>query len=480
MLLIGLLAVISIVAATALVPAHDLSVAIHEISTHTPMELVRHAERRLVGHPKLETLASPALRLIRSVEERGAPAAPLPDLGKGQRAAGLTTTSYDASGRPVPALPLSAAVISVSATRTIHDIKELRQALASAKAGDVIEAAPGTYQVTTALHTAAGGAANQPITLRARQTGTVLFEVRSVEGFVVSHPYWVFENLNWRGVCANHSNCEHAFHVVGTARGTIIRNNRLEDFNAHVKVNGEDGQWPDDGMLQYSSLINRMPRQTENPVTPFDLVAANGWQVLDNLVENFVKANQSPSYGIFMKGSSQGGLIARNVVICSLSTSPVPGLRVGISLGGGGTDTASCRDGSCSFEHSLGTVANNVIAHCNDFGIDVAHSTKNTIAFNTLVNTEGIDLRRPPSSASVFGNLIEGRIRQRNGAEGQEEDNLIKRSLDSLLASPDRLDLRWLQTPPWVATRPAVPTDFCGRVRGTLSPVGATVNPQCP
>lgn len=482
--LVGLLsatgfAVATFIAAVEVVPSNDVVAAIRELSTRTPMELVRYAERRLIGHPRLETLVSPALVLVRSVEERGAPGLPLPDLGKGQRPKGLTAARYDASGRPVAALPLSREVMETSAIRTIRDINDLRQALASAKAGDILELAPGTYQVTSALRTAAGGSPRQPIVLRARRAGTALFEVRAVEGFVVSHPYWVFENLNWRGVCADHSGCEHAFHVVGPARGTIIRNNRLEDFNAHIKVNGEGGQWPDEGLLQYSTLTNAMPRQTENPVTPFDLVAASGWQVLDNLVENFIRANDSPTYGIFMKGASQGGLIARNLVICSRNKAPDPGIRVGISLGGGGTGTTFCRDGACAFEHSNGTVANNVVAHCNDFGIDVARSTKSTIAFNTLINTEGIDLRRPPSSAVVFGNLTDGRIRQRDGTDLQADDNLIKRGLDALLAGPDRLDLRWLSTPPWVTNRPAVPTDFCGRTRGPLSPVGATVDPDC-
>jgi hypothetical protein len=444
------------------------------------MHLTRKAMARWFGVTVSAMAAIFALALVRAVDEGGAPAWALPDLGKGQRPAGLTPARYDVSGRPLAAAPLATPSDPASATRTVHDIDDLRQALASAKAGDVVELAPGTYPVTRALQTAAGGTPDRPIVVRARQAGAVLFEVSAVQGFVVRHPYWVFENLNWRGVCADHSRCEHAYHVVGPARGTIIRNNRLEDFNAQVKVNGEDGQWPDAGLLQYSSLTNQKPRQTENPVTPFDLVAAHDWQVLDNLVENFVRANAHPTYGIFMKGASQVGSIARNLVICSRSTAPVPGVRVGISLGGGGTGAAFCRDGVCAFEHDGGTVANNVVAHCNDFGIDVAHATHNTIAFNTLVNTEGIDLRRPPSSALVFGNLTDGRLRQRDGAVLQADDNLTPSRLDTLLIAPDRLDLRWRGTPAQVSTRPAVPTDFCGWPRGASSPVGATSRLPCP
>ena len=457
-LLVALLSVL-----VTFVARHSDAAAIRELSARTPTELIRHAEQRLNNYPTLEALASPALAKLRAVEERTAPGTQLPDLGKGQR--------IEKSG--------AASDNAVSATRTIRDINELQLALANAKAGDVLELAPGTYPVARALRTSAGGSSRQPIVLRARQAGTVLLEVSTVEGFVVRHPHWMFENLNWRGVCVDHSHCEHAFHVVGPARGTIIRNNRLEDFNAHIKVNGEGGQWPDEGLLQNSTLTNTMPRQTENPVTPFDLVAASGWQVLDNLVENFIRANENPTYGIFMKGAGHGGLIARNLVICSRNKEAAPGIRVGISLGGGGTGAPFCRDGACAFEHSNGTVANNVVAHCNDFGIDVAHSINNTIAFNTLINTEGIDLRRPPSSAVVFGNLTDGRIRQRDGTALQSDDNLIQSRLDRLLAEPDRLDLRWLEIPQQVRSRPAVPTDFCGSARGRLTPVGATTNLPC-
>ena len=444
------------------------------------MHLKQRARFRRLGVAGVAVAAIFALAWVRAGEERAAPAWTLPDLGKGQRPAGLTAARYDASGRPIPAAPLSTASGPVDATRTVRDIDDLRRALAGAKAGDVLELAPGLYAVTKALQTATGGTPREPVVVRARQAGTVLLEVSAVQGFVVRHPYWVFENLNWRGVCADHSHCEHAYHVVGAARGTTIRNNRLEDFNAHVKVNGEGGQWPDAGLLQHSTLTNRAPRQTDNPVTPFDLVAAHDWQVLDNLVENFVRANANPTYGIFMKGASQGGAIARNLVICSRSTTPLPGQRVGISLGGGGTGAAFCRDGACAFEHSGGTVANNVVAHCNDFGIDVAHSTHNTIAFNTLVNTEGIDLRRPPSSALAVGNLTDGRLRQRDGTVLQAEDNLSVGRLDTLLAAPDHLDLRWRGPPTQVRTRPAISTDFCGQQRGVWSAVGATGPRPCP
>ena len=82
-----------------------------------------------------------------------------------------------------------------------------------------------------------------------RVAGTVELAVSAVEGIRVSEPFWIFENLDWRGSCDSHDDCEHAFHVVGRAHGTVILNNSMREFNAHVKINGEAGQWPDDGLV---------------------------------------------------------------------------------------------------------------------------------------------------------------------------------------------------------------------------------------
>ena len=40
----------------------------------------------------------------------------------------------------------------------------------------------------------------------------------------------------------------------------------MEDFNAHIKVNGEGGQWPDNGLVQYNTLTNSHPRTTVKTV----------------------------------------------------------------------------------------------------------------------------------------------------------------------------------------------------------------------
>jgi parallel beta-helix repeat protein len=266
--------------------------------------------------------------------------------------------------------------------------------------------------------------------------------------------------------------------VVGGALGTVIRHNRLQDFNAAIKVNGENGRFPDNGRLLHNHIANQAPRLTDRPVTPVDIVAASGWVVSDNVVAHFAKdGGNRISYGIFMKGGGRQGRIERNLVVCTPANPSQPGVRVGISLGGGGSGAAVCREQPCLVEHHGGVVANNVVAHCNDAGIDVNRSTGSEIRHNTLINTAGIQLRDDPSSARVRANLFDGRLRVRSPAVAEAADNLDG-DTRRWWADADRLDLAWKQRPEPVTTADES-TDFCGRARGPLSLPGALDGAPC-
>jgi hypothetical protein len=419
------------------------------------------------------------LGAVRARIEREPPPV-LTDLGKGQRPTGVTAVIFDAQGRPQPVQALAQPQRPAVPDRLLGTVAQLAEAMAQAGPGEVLELAPGSYSISTWLNTGRAGTALQPIRLRARQPGTVTLVVNTVQAVVVSQPFWVFENLDWRGACAQDGACEHALHVVGRARGTAILNNRMTDFNAHVKVNGEEGQFPDDGLMQFTTLHNTRSRNTGNPVTPFDLLAANGWQLLDNRVENFARRDHpAPSYGMYMKGGGRGGRIERNLVVCSPSGISAPGLRVGVSLGNGGTGLGNCRDGRCDAEHTDGLIANNVVAHCNDAGIDVSKATGSRVLHNTLINTRGVLVRNPPSNAVAEGNLLDEGLRARQGTQLDDRRNLVERSLHKLLQDPDALDLRWLQLPPTQDTPADLPLDFCGKPRPALSPPGATLAARC-
>lgn len=447
-----LITVVGTMAAGLAVTGISLSQLWEQGDMRRPAELIRYAKQRLLGHDKLEFVLLPILHLAQRQYERPTSGQPLPTLNKGQQPADAQ------QHRPV-------------ADVVARNPAELQAALLKVQPGQIIELAAGTHRFNQKIRIDVAGLAASPITVRGAAVGATVIEFNTVEGFLVNQPYWVFQDLHIRGVCKADDDCEHAFHIVGKAERTTLRNNYIEDFNAHIKVNGFSGDWPDHGVLAYNTLTNSHPRGTLRSVTPFDLVGASYWKVTDNVVSNFVKsAGNKVSFGMFMKGASEGGRIERNLVICSPDNISGPGVRVGISFGGGGTDPSVCRAGNCTqFEHNGGLAANNIVAHCNDSGLDVNHSILITLAHNTLINTSGIDLRRGPTQALAYGNLHEGNVRARDGA-------VLRLNMDqpmrapSVFENPDLLILKWRSPPENIPSLRGVPTDFCGQARsdGTL------------
>jgi hypothetical protein len=367
--------------------------------------------------------------------------------------------------------------------RHVSTVEELRAAMAAAQPGDVITLAPGDYLVRKkALEARSAGSAAQPIVVRAQQPGSVMIDVTTLEGIVVAGPYWRFENLGLRGVCRNHGDCDHAFHVVGGAHHFTALNNTVADFNAHFKINGWRGQFPDHGRIEGNTLRNDAARRTRSPVTPIDLVAANDWIIRGNLIADFVKlGGDGVSYGAFAKGAGARTVFERNVVLCEQRLRGARGQRVGLSLGGGGTGKPYCRDGRCITEQEQGVIRNNLIASCSDVGIYVNSGARSRIVHNTLLDTAGIDVRFPESSADIEGNLVDGGIRSRNGGRVRSQDNLATpvgllylglHPQRGHFVAPGMLDLRWDGEAERRAVTESTP-DLCGRARPAQAAYGA-------
>jgi Right handed beta helix region len=385
-----------------------------------PREVMRYLERRLHGHDKLERLALPLIHLVRGQIEKPVPLIEFND-NAGTSAASLPAQGYDKQGRP---LPLGGVALPPSLGEQVwHEVQvlgvsALTEALRSAKAGDDIVLAAGEYLVSEPIELKANGTVDRPIRVRGARPGASRIRFNTTEGFHVRAPYWIFEDLVIAGVCRRHDDCEHAFHVVGAAHGTVIRNNKLMDFNAHIKVNGDRHGWPDNGLIQRNEITNTLPRSTERSVTPIDIVAASHWVVQDNRITDFVKSGGNMvAYGVFMKGGGRHGVIRNNHVVCSTKDISRPGIRVGLSFGGGGTAKAYCRDRLCMWEHDSGLMQGNLIEHCNDFGIYLNKASKAVLNLNQLINTAGILVRFPESGAVLSQNVLSsGSVRVRDGA----------------------------------------------------------------
>ncbi|MGN6701387.1 MAG: right-handed parallel beta-helix repeat-containing protein [Burkholderiaceae bacterium] len=371
-----------------------------------------------------------------------------------------------------------------SSVVTVDTVESAVQAIAKAVPGETILLAPGTYRFGNApVAVNRPGTDAQRITIRAEQPGSVVLQLHSREGFLVSAPYWTFENLVIRGDCAKDWQCEHAFHIVGNAHDFVLRNNDIRDFDAHLKINGDGGRFPDDGLIDGNTFANSTPRQTENPVTLIDLVAAGGWKIQRNFISDFIKAGSDRiSYGAFVKGGGARNTFAQNLVICENRLRHLPGQRVGLSLGGGGTGAQYCRDRRCITEQNDSTIAANFILSCSDDGIYLNRAARSKVVDNTLIDTGGISVRFPESSADVAGNLVDGSIRSRDEGILRTDDN-IDTSLAQLFVGmhpvrrlfdggPDT-DFRWTGTPPRRRWHAATATDLCGAARPQRPAYGA-------
>jgi hypothetical protein len=329
--------------------------------------------------------------------------------------------------------------------------------------------------------------------VRADRPGAVRIEVNAQEGFNVSQPWWRFENLTVRGVCVEHQYCEHAFHVVGAATHFAAVNNSIGDFNAHFKINGENGVFPDAGLLASNTLFNSAVRDTSNPVTPIDLVAASDWVVRHNLIRDFIKGGgDHVSYGAFFKGGGRRNQFDANLVACEQQLRGASGQRVGLSLGGGGTGALYCRDKKCITEQDEGVLSNNLIMACSDDGVYLNSAARSRIVHNTLLDTGGISVRFPASSATLEANLIDGAARSRDGGVLHAQHNASTATallylgwhpVRSLFRASGQYDFSWADAPQRMgglsglsglnSTSDAPARDLCGQVRPAAPYYGA-------
>jgi hypothetical protein len=254
------------------------------------------------------------------------------------------------------------------------------------------------------------------------------------------------------------------------------------DFNAHFKVNGAGGAFPDDGLIEGNTIANASVRATASPVTPVDIVAASGWTIRANLIADFIKGGGDRiSYGAFAKGAGARTTFERNVVICEQQLRGDPGARVGLSFGGGGTGKRFCRDGRCITEQEEGVIRDNLVASCSDAGIYANSAARTWISHNTLLDTAGIDLRFPETSAQVEGNLVDGPIRSRNGARLRLADNDSTPApflyggyhpVRRMFADAAAFDLAWRAAPQRRERKDGLP-DLCGKPRPAQARYGA-------
>ncbi|RYE84983.1 MAG: PE-PGRS family protein, partial [Myxococcales bacterium] len=363
----------------------------------------------------------------------------------------------------------------------------LKAAVAAAQPGDTLVLATGTYAFSggnRAFTASAAGTPEAPITVRSATPLGARLTLDTLEGIVVEGPHWHFEGLDIAGVCAQDSDCEHAFHTVGKATDFVLRGNRIVDFNAQLKVNAtlSDKSIPHRGLIEGNEIFDTHGRKTSSPVTKLNIDTGDDWVVRGNVIRDFFKdGGDGISYGVFLKSGGHRGLVERNLVLCERD---VPGgTRIGLSFGGGGTGAAFCApafDAStpCAVEHQDGTMRNNIVARCSDVGIYLNRAASTKLLHNTLIQTAGVDFRFETTSGTADGNVLDGKIRDRDGGTHTGGTNLAEvTSFGDWYQDPAAGDLRKKGdlTPLLGKGTPSadVPDDYCARPRGGSADLGA-------
>ena len=377
-----------------------------------------------------------------------------------------------------PAGPVAARDIRVSTAA------ELRAAVNSAVPGDTIHLASGIYDFGSKLALSRAGTEDEPITLRPELSGKPELRFGGdgsvAEGLHVMAPYWVIAGLDIVGACPNDSRCEHAFHVVGAADGTVISGNVMREFNAAIKGNGDGSgppaNFPDDVFIAYNEIFNSRARNTGNPVTPIDVVGGRRWIIRGNFIHDFQKGGGNGiSYAAFLKGNSKDGMIEQNLIVCEHLHKG--GTRLGLSFGGGGSQPERiCEEGTCTPEHEGGIMRNNIIANCPaDVGMYLNKAADAKIYNNTLFNTGGIDVRFAASTVDLRYNVHDGRIRERDGGSKRETGNVAASTADlrRWFADPNSLDFELVEGAMFkdkAGVLPEVNDDFCRQDRDDGAP----------
>lgn len=309
--------------------------------------------------------------------------------------------------------------------QTVSDAAALADAVSNARPGTTITLLDGTYALSRRLAPATGGTSGSPITVRAQNPGRAILDASGIEeAFLISVPYWKFENL--RIHVRNGS--KHAYKLDTNGHHTVISGGMMElETRAESGVKGAGGPrapQPDDVLIEGTEIWFNTPTESGN-AEGIDAVAVARWVIRANVIHDIQKSRSFDgiAYGAFTKGNSQDTIIENNLFYNCF---------IAISLGGGGTGTQYFRDGETSFEDRNGVIRNNMVLGSNDVAIYLNQARGARIYNNTLFNSytscggtcAAIDIRYTGSSADVRNNIVDRPIRDREGGTHTAASNL--------------------------------------------------------
>lgn len=362
-----------------------------------------------------------------------------------------------------------------AAQTTVTNVAELENAFATAREGDEVVLADGTYTLNDSLRTVAGGMAGARIVVRAQNPGGAIVESNgALAAFRIVDPYWTFDGLHVRVT----GQSLRGFWMETNGQYVEIVNCRIEvgdESEAGIKASGSaNAPQPDFARIENNEIW--FPAPTNYLFAEgIDAVAVDGYVIRGNVIHGVRQATGGIGYGALTKGNSRNTIIENNLFYDNF---------IPISLGAGGTDPQFLRDQDTTFEDRDGIIRNNVTIRSDDVAVYLYAVRNAKVYNNTFVDSYAtcddgcstIDVRLP-GDADVRNNILDKIINDREGGTHTAASNVTLPSRDdtSWFVDAANLDFHLRPgTPPIDVgeTLADVPTDFDGEAR----PMGAAVD----
>lgn len=310
-------------------------------------------------------------------------------------------------------------------TIPVKNIGELEQAVASARPGDTVLLADGTYSLRRPLDIA-----TTRVTLRGRSgdPAAVIIRGRGMTGdsigvgISVSAPDVTIADVTIRDLGY------HAVQVRGEREASRFAMHHVRLFDTGQQLfKGSVSREPlyaDDGLIACSEFAytTHAPSDYTNAV---DLLATKGWVIRDNRFDRI----RGPEAGGWKSGptilvwaAGRATIVERNVIVDSFR---------GIALGLTNEPLDYARNGERTYDHVGGLIRNNVIVNLNRWADEAieANAARDVRIEHNTVFLEGstpwsIQVRFPVADAVIRNNLTNHRIFLRDGGRATLDGNV--------------------------------------------------------
>jgi hypothetical protein len=287
----------------------------------------------------------------------------------------------------------------------------------------------------------------------------------------------------------------HPIHVMSDdaadTLNTLIYNVHLIDPGEQaIKINpATTGYYTDNGTIACSHIELTdagRPYIRNNCYTGgIDAHQSRGWIIRDNLIEGFWCSSGLSEHGIHLWRGCRDTTVERNIL-----QNNARGIGFGLTTDPGGrTYTDNVCPTATGYVDDYGGVIRNNFVYANsaslfsseygfDCGICAWNSCNARILHNTVYSTDpahtfsSIEWRFTNTTASLVNNLVNGQMRERDGAHGTQSNNLLTAQA-SWFVNASTSDLHLRSTTTSAIDQVTAPAEVSDDIDGNLRPIGS-------